>query len=69
MHHFWVVARGGEVDGAVGLLGLDGMPTGEHLHYRGDDVTDVPYVVTAETTTLPDGRPAYIAEREGDRRR
>ena len=55
--------------GGLLLLELDGLPTGEHLHYRGDDVADVPYVVTAEITTLPDGRPAYIAERESDRLR
>ena len=63
MHHFWVIARGGELDGEVGLLGLESHPTGEHLWYRGDQVADVPYVVTGETTVLPDGRQAYIAER------
>lgn len=59
-----MVAHGGELDGAVGLLQLDGDPAGEHLLYRGDALDEVPYVVTPELTTLPDGRPAHIARRE-----
>ena len=64
MSEFWVVAHGGELDGAVGLLQLDGDPSGEHLIYRGDPRREVPYVVTPELTTLPDGRPALVARRE-----
>ena len=63
MDGFWVVARGGEFDGAVGLLQLDGYPIGEHVDYRGFDST-AHYVVSDEVTTLPDGRAAYVAERE-----
>lgn len=64
MHDFWVVARGGENDGDIGLLQVDGCPPGERLRYRGGDrVAEVPYVVTDELTRLPDGRSAYIAER------
>lgn len=66
MSDFWVVAHGGELDGAVGLLQLDGDPAGEHLLYRGDLDGEVPYVVTPELTTLPDGRSALIARREVD---
>jgi hypothetical protein len=64
MSEFWVVAHGGELDGAVGLLQLDGDPAGEHLLYRGESRGEVPYVVTPELTTLPDGRSALIARRE-----
>ena len=64
VNQFWVVARGGEYDGDVGLLQLDGHPIGEHLDYRGDLEAVVPYVVTDEVATLPDGRAAFIAERE-----
>lgn len=64
MHNFWVVARGGELDGAIGLLQTDGHPTGEHVPYRGERVGSVPYVVTDELVALPDGRSAYVAERE-----
>lgn len=60
---FWVVARGGEVDGAVGLLQLDGEPVGEHLEYRDESDATVPYLVTDEVTTLSDGRGAYVAQR------
>ena len=65
MSEFWVVAHGGELDGAVGLLQLDGDPAGEHLLYRGKARGEVPYVVTPEVTTLPDGRSAHIALRAG----
>jgi len=61
-----VVARGGELDGAVGLLQLDGAPVGEHLRYRGDLEIEVPYVVTSQVTTLEDGRPAYVARRHAE---
>jgi len=64
MSEFWVVAHGGELDGAVGLLELDGDPAGERLLYRGEMRGEVPYVVTPELTTLPDGRSALIALRE-----
>lgn len=64
MSEFWVVAQGGELDGAVGLLQLDGEPAGAHLVYRGERHAEIPYVVTPERTTLPDGRPALVARRE-----
>ena len=63
MSDFWVVAHGGELDGAVGLLELDGDPSGQHLLYRGERAA-VEYVVTPEVTTLPDGRPAHVARRD-----
>lgn len=66
MSDFWVIAHGGELDGALGLLQLDGEPIGEHLSYRDALDASFPYVVTDQVTTLPDGREAYVAELEGD---